>query len=186
MGIFLNLIVNHGENFIILLGIVVFVFMIINCAVLSNNKSRIKENLKLDTSIYAINIEEQKIEEAEDQKIVITPNAIRSFENKFNEACSHHDLLIQIIPIFPLLGILGTVAGLMTMVTGDGNMTAETLKNLYSGMSTALNTTFSGLSCSIILKFFDIFFSARIINEVDVMLEDFNKKLELAGIFKKS
>ena len=37
---------------------------------------------------------------------------------------------------------------------------------------------------AIILKFTDALFTSRIINDVDVMLDDFDKKLELAKTFK--
>ena len=85
------------------------------------------------------------------------------------------------IPLFPLLGILGTVAGLMTMVDPSAK---DNLQNLYMGMGSALSTTLYGLIAAIILKFTDALFTSRIINDVDVMLDDFDKKLELAKTFK--
>lgn len=180
---FIKLISTSGDNFIIICGVIVFILLIINGVVLSNHKSRIKENLELDATLFFINSDTKKIEEVEDEKIVITPNVIREFETKFNAASSYHDILAQLIPIFPLLGILGTVAGLMSMV--DPNA-ADGLKNLYAGMGSALSTTFYGLVAAIILKFTDAIFTARIINDVDVMLDAFDKKLELARVFKQS
>lgn len=177
----LNLISNHGDGFIICFAVIIFVLLMINGVILSNHKSRIKENLKLDGTMFSINMETQKIEEREDEKIVITPSAIRSFETKFNEACSYHDILAQMIPLFPLLGILGTVAGLMTMVDPSAK---DSLQNLYMGVGSALSTTLYGLIAAIILKFTDALFTSRIINDVDVMIDDFDKKLELAKTFK--
>lgn len=183
MNALLNIISVHGDKFIIILAVVIFALLMINGVVLSNHKSRIKENLKLDGSMYSINMDTKKIEELEDEKIVITPSTIRSFETKFNEACSYHNTLTQIIPLFPLLGILGTVAGLMTMLGPD---TTDGFKALYDGIGTALSTTLYGLFAAIILKFTDAIFTSRIINDVDVMLDDFDKKLELARVFKQS
>lgn len=191
MNALVKLISDSGEGFIICLALLVFVLLIVNGIILSNHKSRIKENLQLDGSMYAINLEEQKIEEREDEKIVITPNVIRSYEAKFNAACSYHDTLAQIIPIFPLLGILGTVAGLMYAVGLDtdvssANEIANKMTTLYDGMGAALGTTLYGLIAAIILKLTDALFTSRIISDVDVMIDDFNKKLELASIFKQS
>lgn len=183
MNALVNVINAYGVKFIIVAAVVVFALLMINGVVLSNHKSRIRENLKLDGSMYSINMDTKKIEELEDEKIVITPSTIRSFEAKFNEACSYHDTLTQIIPLFPLLGILGTVAGLMTMVHPGA---ADGFTELYKGMGTALGTTLYGLIAAIILKFTDAIFTSRIINDVDVMLDDFDKKLELARVFKKS
>lgn len=177
----LKLISDHGDSFIICFAVVIFVLLMINGVILSNHKSRIKENLKLDNGLYSINFDTKSIEESENEKIVITPSAIRNFETKFNGACSYHDILAQMIPLFPLLGILGTVAGLMTMVDPSAK---DNLQNLYMGMGSALSTTLYGLIAAIILKFTDALFTSRIINDVDVMLDDFDKKLELAKTFK--
>lgn len=177
----LKVISNHGDSFIICSAVLVFVLLMINGVILSNHKSRIKENLKLDNSLYSINFDTKSIEEREDEKLVITPSAIRNFETKFNEACSYHDILAQMIPLFPLLGILGTVAGLMTMVDPSAK---DNLQNLYVGMGSALSTTLYGLIAAIVLKFADALFNSRIINDVDVMIDDFDKKLELAKTFK--
>lgn len=184
MVAFLELVSKYGSEFIIIAGLVLFVFMMINGVVLSNSKSRIKENLKLDGSLYSLNMESQKMEELEDEKIVITPNTIRNFEAKFNEASSRHDLFAQCIPLFPLFGIFGTVAGLL-IVMGDVNA-IEDFQNIMNGVGTALETTLYGLLASIILKFFDVVFPSRIINDVEVLIDDFDKKLELARTFKKS
>lgn len=177
----LNVISKHGDGFIICFAVLVFVLLMINGVILSNHKSRIKENLKLDKSLYSINFDTKNIEERENEKIVITPSAIRGFETKFNEACSYHDILAQMIPLFPLLGILGTVAGLMTMVDPSAK---DNLQNLYIGMGSALSTTLYGLIAAIVLKFTDALFASRIINDVDVMIDDFDKKLELAKTFE--
>lgn len=182
----LNLIADHGSGFIIASGVIVFVLLIINGVVLSNSKSRIKENLNLDLSEYSINLKEEKLERASNQNDVLAPKVIRDYEKKFNEACTYHDIISQLIPIFPLLGILGTVAGLMIIAPAGGNAEADALKGLYNGMGTALGTTLYGLIVSIILKFIDAVFSSRIINDVDVMIEDFNNKLELVNLFKQS
>lgn len=182
----LKLISEHGIGFIIVSGVILFILLMINGIVLSNNKSRIKENLELDISEYSINLKEEKIERSGNHNNSLNPQAIRDCEKKFNEACTYHDIIIQLIPIFPLLGILGTVAGLMIIAPAGVNAEADALKGLYNGMGTALGTTLYGLIVSILLKFIDAVFSSRIINDVDVMIEDFNNKLELVNLFKQS
>jgi len=182
MDVILRLISNYGERFIIFMFVIVLIALLANGVILSNHKSRIKENLMMDGSIYAINMEEKKIEEVENEKIEITPNTIRNYEAKFNAACAFHNVLAQFIPLFPLFGILGTVAGLMLMVNQNA---ADAMKQLLDGLNSALGTTLYGLFAVIFLKFTDAVFPSRIIGDVDVLLDDFDKKLELARTFKQ-
>ncbi len=55
----------------------------------------------------------------------------------------------QLVSLFPLLGILGTVAGLAFSAKPDA------ISELISGLGTALYTTLTGLIASIFLKYYD-------------------------------
>lgn len=55
-----------------------------------------------------------------------------------------------IITIAPLLGLLGTVSGLVTVFSGLGNSAEETdTKGVAKGIAEALNTTIAGLAIAI-------------------------------------
>jgi len=79
----------------------------------------------------------------------------------FNSAYAGYVVYSQWIALFPLLGILGTVLGLI--LSGD----FYDVEALVGGLSGALWTTFWGLICSIVLKFFDAIGPGRRINEID-------------------
>jgi len=87
-------------------------------------------------------------------------------------------MLTQLIPIFPLLGILGTVAGLM-LETKAGDIPA-----MLGSLDVALVTTFWGLIFAILLKIIEAVFPSRVIYDVEVMLDDFDKKMSLAEMFQ--
>lgn len=178
MNAVLNLINDGGSKFIIIFGLIEAVLLLINGARLSNKKSRIEEALVSRDKKHFIDAVNKELSEEDDENSKATPDKIRALETDFNDACSFHDVLVQLIPIFPLLGILGTVAGLMIQVG------AEDMDKMLGSLNTALDTTFWGLIFAIGLKFIEAVFPSRIINSVEVMLDDFDKKMSLAEMFQ--
>lgn len=179
MGLVLEFISNYGTACIIIFGLVVAFLLLRNGIALSNQKGRLEDVLKRKNYIYTLNPDSKEMEENEDESATITPDTIRKYETEFNEKCSWHGVLIQCIPVFPLLGILGTVAGLMLeLQAGDINAMMQSL-------DVALETTFWGLIFAIILKIIEAVFPARIISDVEVLLDDFDKKLNIAEMFQK-
>lgn len=179
MGFMLEFISKYGTVGIVLFGIAVAVLLFWNGIDLSNQKSRIEEALKRKNSTYTLNAVSKEMEENEDEAASITPDTIRKYETEFNTKCSWHGVLVQCIPVFPLLGILGTVAGLMLQVQAEG------IEAMMNSLNTALDTTFWGLIFAILLKVIEAVFPSRIIYDVEVMLDDFDKKLNMAEMFKK-
>lgn len=84
----------------------------------------------------------------------------------FNEQYAKYVSCSQMVSIFPLLGILGTVAGLIL-----GNRTGD-IDTMVTGLGTALWTTLAGLIASIVLKFID---SAALGNRVNLIEGHFNR-----------
>jgi biopolymer transport protein ExbB/TolQ len=179
MGFMLEFISKYGTVGIVLFGIAVVALLLWNGVELSNQKSRIEEALKRKNNTYTLNVVSKEIEENEDESASITPDTIRKYETAFNIKCSWHGVLLQCIPVFPLLGILGTVAGLMLQVQGGG------IEAMMTSLNTALDTTFWGLIFAILLKVIEAVFPSRVIYDVEVMLDDFDKKLNIAEMFKK-
>ena len=179
MGLMLEFISKYGTAGIILFGIVVAILLFWNGIALSNPKGRIEEALKRRNHVYTLNTVSKEMEENEDESASITPDTIRKYETEFNTKCSWHGVLVQCIPVFPLLGILGTVAGLMLQVQAAG------IDAMLTSLNTALDTTFWGLIFAILLKVIEAVFPSRIIYDVEVMLDDFDKKLSIAEMFQK-
>ena len=87
--------------------------------------------------------------------------AIEDSRREFNTAYADYVRNGQLIALLPLLGILGTVLGL---IVGSG---AADITRLMSGLGTAMWTTFLGLFFSIGLKFYDAWSIGRLVNAID-------------------
>lgn len=82
-------------------------------------------------------------------------------------------LYANLTAIFPLLGILGTVAALVTYKSGD-----EMMENLM----VALSTTLAGVVAAIIFKFLDSFISGGVdilIGDIDYISQNTDIKEEI-------
>ncbi len=80
-------------------------------------------------------------------------NTLDSLE-EFNKVHVIYSVFAQLISVFPLLGILGTVSGLMGSFAGD----STNIELISRGLGEALVTTFLGLIAAIVLKIFDAVF----------------------------
>ncbi|MBR5375861.1 MAG: MotA/TolQ/ExbB proton channel family protein [Lachnospiraceae bacterium] len=160
---------------IVVLGLIIAVLLVWNGLSLTAHYKEINAvmNWKNTTSVLnrsTLEMEDQSKEET------VTPDTIRQLQTRFNHSCSFHEVLSQLIPLFPLLGILGTVSGLI----GQLNNTGVDTSVLLDSLKTALNSTYWGLIFAIVLKFLDSVWPSRKISETDIILEDYEKKLNNA------
>lgn len=173
MTFFLNLFSEHGVGIILVLGLGVLALILINWFKLGDMKKSITDLLETKKRNYKVNKDAREFEEETEEATAIKLDSVRDLENEFNKLSSIHGAAAQAIPIFPMLGILGTVSGLMLQVQ------AKDIDMMLGSLDTALITTFWGLLAAIVLKVIDIF-PAKIINDVEIMLDNFDRKLELA------
>ena len=164
---------------IILFGIVLTAFICVNGSKLSSHRSRIDEALSRRNKKWGLDPEDGAVIAEDDMDASVTPDTIRQYEKDFNKSCAVHNVCSRLIPVFPLLGILGTVAGLML----EAN--AADLEGMMASLDVALSSTFIALIFAIFLKIVDAVFPSRVIEDVEVMLEDYSKKLDLADMIKK-
>lgn len=85
----------------------------------------------------------------------------------------------QMIALFPLLGILGTVGGL-AFSGRFGNV-----EQMLSGLSMALWTTIFGLIASIILKAYDAKGPGKMVNELDAKFSIFEETIHMQTLIKE-
>ncbi len=110
------------------------------------------------------------------RKTMSDVDTIHSYENKYNGTKSVYETISQLIPVFPLMGILGTVAGLMAQTTASNSA------DIVGSLNVALGSTFWGLIASIILKLVITLFNARVINSVDNMLDAYDTTIRTRSI----
>ena len=180
MTAFLEGLTNPGNVIIICLGIALFLAMYKNYTVLSGHKNQINELITRQNRRYRTNQDTHELEEIDDEDSSVTPDTIRKHENDFDKSNSWHNVFAQLIPVFPLMGVLGTVWGLVQEVGADN------IEKMLSSLNTAMTTTLSGLIFAIALKIFDAFCPSKTINDVDVMLEDYYKKLDFAKMYERN
>lgn len=85
----------------------------------------------------------------------------------------YHAMVEQIIPLLPLLGILGTVLGLFSGL-GSLNVSNEITNvppELFTDMKDALLTTIIGIISSVILKCLDIVLVVPVVEEINTRIE---------------
>ncbi len=142
--------------------------LLVIAAKLANVKSHIEDALNRKLVVPRFNKETRELEESV-RHDETSPETIRKYTTDFSGKCAWYEVFSQLISLFPLLGILGTVAGLMINTRGG--------QDVFSGLNTALDTTFYGLIAAIVLKFIAVLLPANVINKTEIILDDYDKKL---------
>ena len=165
---------RDGMNAIIVIGgIALVVLMFINYAVLTGQKGHIKSAMNWNNKKSVISKSTHEVEDKKEEESV-TPDTIRELQTEFYKTCAWHDAYAQLIPIFPLFGILGTVAGLILQLN------AQDIDKMFDALGGAMTSTFWGLIAAIILKAIDALIFSRCVNETEILLEDYDKKVNNA------
>ena len=151
-------------------GIIVLFLLCKNYAKLYTKKSFIFDAMNRKNKESYLNAATGEVEEREKEEAV-TPDTIRDYEKSFNEVVSGYNMCVQFIPLFPLLGILGTVSGLVEQLG------TKDMDKVYASLQVALWSTFCGLIVTIILKIVAAF-CARLIEDTEVVLDDYDKKVD--------
>jgi len=86
----------------------------------------------------------------------ITKDDMAKIKHARGEANGRYSLFANIITVFPLLGLLGTVISLV-MVAGDGGF-----ENAHDSFMMSLTSTFWGVSFAIFFKLCDSFVSTKV------------------------
>lgn len=99
---------------------------------------------------------------------------------EFNEVQAKYNSWTQMITIFPLLGLLGTVLGMMP---GLSEMASSgKIDILYSSLSVALTSTFFGLVASIVLKFVVSFAVDSLVDKIEAIFAEYDRQLNVLDI----
>ena len=159
---------EYMDVLMIIFGLIIAILLVLNAVKLAQQKNRIKDAMNRKSLKGSVNRQTMEISKREEAEKV-TPETIHSYEKDFNEVCSVYNVLAQFIPLFPLFGLLGTVSGLMLQVA------TEDIEMIFASLDLALSSTWVGLIFAIGLKILVALTSTRIINDVEIMLDDYDK-----------
>lgn len=83
-----------------------------------------------------------------------------------------YSIFEQFVPIFPLLGILGTVAGLIQHL--------DDITKMQEALTLSMSTTFWGLIAAIVLKFTDAILVSKKVNKMEFYFDSFEQNYNMA------
>lgn len=107
-------------------------------------------------------------------KKIIDPETwgeVLEYLERFNKIEIRYASIEQLIPVFPLLGILGTVAGLIGQL-GD-------VEQMRAAMAISMWTTFWGLMAAIAFKCIDAFVVSPTVNKMQLYFETYEQSYNM-------
>lgn len=111
------------------------------------------------------NLERTSIEEIEREDY-------EPLRSDFNKQLIEYNSFVNLISVLPLMGLLGTIMGLIPgliwVKSGD-------FEHLYGSLSTALTSTFVGLVGSIYLKWYVSMKVGKIINRIEIIFAEIDR-----------
>ena len=111
------------------------------------------------------NLERTSIEEIEREDY-------EPLRSDFNKQLIEYSAFVNLISILPLMGLLGTITGL---IPGLIYVKSGDFDHLYASLSTALTSTFVGLVGSIILKWYVSMKIGKIVNKIDIIFAEIDR-----------
>ena len=100
-------------------------------------------------------------------------NDFDAFLGQYQKDVVTYNLFSLLLEIFPLLGILGTVAGLYIAINNG--------QDIYTGVKFALSSTVYGIMAAVLFKIADIIFTARFLNYIDDGIDRFEKNYSIVS-----
>ena len=101
---------------------------------------------------------------------------------EFNKQSVEYTKFVSLISILPLLGLLGTVLGLMPGLSAAKSGNTD---ELYASLSTALTSTFTGLLGTILLKLYVSTKPEKIANRIEILFEEIDRRTDNALELRK-
>lgn len=89
----------------------------------------------------------------------------------FNSIQLTYSIFEQFVPVFPLLGILGTVAGLIQQL--------DNVSEMRNALALSMSTTFWGLIAAILLKIIDAVWVSKAINKMGLYFDFYEQNYNM-------
>ena len=94
------------------------------------------------------------------------------YKEEYNKIQLIYQTFEQFVPIFPLLGILGTVAGLIQQL--------DHIDQMRDALAVSMSTTFLGLIAAVVLKFVDAILVSKNVNSMEMYFDTFEQNYQMA------
>ena len=163
----LAIIIGHSINGIIIaLAVIIiagFAYVVMNITKL---KASIDEKHKKNRSTEFTPGGIQKTPDA------YTWEEILEYKEEYNKIQLIYQTFEQFVPIFPLLGILGTVAGLIQQL--------DHIDQMRDALAVSMSTTFLGLIAAVVLKFVDAILVSKNVNSMEMYFDTFEQNYQMA------
>ena len=161
--------INDDINVIIIfVGIFVFAGLLV-CAIVLTNERHMLEEMTAGKRVRTV-VNPDTLAATQEHYTTVTREDTDTRRQHFNRWCSYYSVFAGLIGILPLMGILGTVAGLIL------NVRAQDLEAVFASLNTALSSTLLALFFAIVLKIFDSFGTSRIIFQIDTLFDDYDRR----------
>ena len=159
---FLKMIINPA---IVVLGIYVGVRLALVLSSLRRLQPRVEEELNGSRGKAVVDLDTLALRRRE--AAPSKRGEVDRLKNEFGRITEQYLAFSQTIPIFPLLGILGTVVGLILQVS------TQDASEIYASLDLALTSTLYGLLAAIALKFFVAFGHTRTIYAIENLFREY-------------
>ncbi len=166
--------------------VIVFLFIAVWVALSAVHKN-LKQICDHAAKIYRMTKSNTKIDKASGTmgytiRNEVDPEAMDNVREQFNAESTKYLSLVQMVSLFPMLGLFGTVLGL---IPGLAAMSGGDVKRLYEALCTALISTFLGLLFGIVLKAYVSLGHSKTINTIENTLDENDRKYNLLINFNK-
>lgn len=94
---------------------------------------------------------------------------MENLEEEYEKVCIRYNVFIQLISLFPMAGILGTVMGLMKQIVATG------IEELTSSVALALGSTIVAIGCAVLLRVVDILFVGKLASMIEGYIAKYDK-----------
>ena len=143
----------------------------------------VQHDIQSDPRIYEEKLDKKgNVDTTAAVKVSYDRRRLEENRDAFNRLYPYYAVASQLIGLFPLLGILGTVLGLISSDLAD-------IDSLVAGLTEALRTTLWGLVCAIVLKAVDAVVPGKLVNDIEAKFETVDgaiERLNLENIMKEA
>ncbi len=161
LAIFIGSCINWIIAFLAVLTLIGFAWVVLDIGKLDGDMNSKKKGRKKEYTEGGIKKEAD----------VYTWEETLDYLESFNKIQLRYSMFEQFIPVFPLLGILGTVSGLIQQL-GD-------VEQMQAALATSMSTTFWGLIAAISLKIIDALLVSKSVNKKAIYFDMFEQNYQM-------